>query len=354
MAQVSIMKLTKKFGQTTAVNNLSIDVEDGEFLTLLGPSGCGKTTTLRCIAGFIPITNGKIFIGERLVSSDKPKISIPPEKRNLGMVFQSYAVWPHMNVYHNITYPLKVRRLSEKEIKIQAEKTIGIIKLTGLEERYPSELSGGQQQRVALGRAIIIHPDVLLLDEPLSNLDAKLREEMRFELKELQSKIGITIIYVTHDQSEAITMSKRIAVLSDGKLQQIGKPEEIYEYPENKFVASFIGKTNFLKGTIVKGGKNAKVQLLAGGIINIENSNLRLKDENVIIIVRPQNIILTKQKGKNSINVTVKSRVYLGDRFFYTLKYADQEILADIPISQIFKKNESLFMNIKKAAVLKA
>ena len=354
MAQVSIKELSKKYDKTTAVDKLSIDVEDGEFLTLLGPSGCGKTTILRCIAGFIPITNGKIFIGEKLVSSDKPKISIPPENRNLGMVFQSYAVWPHMNVYHNIIYPLKVKKLPEKEIKIQAEKIIGILKLTGLEKRYPSELSGGQQQRVALGRALIMHPDVLLLDEPLSNLDAKLREEMRFELKELQSEIGVTIIYVTHDQSEAITMSKRIVVLSNGKVQQIGSPEEIYEYPENKFVASFVGKVNFLKGTIVREGEKAIVKLLSGDIINVENPNLRTKGENVIIILRPHNIILTRQKGKNSITVTLKSRVYLGDRFFYTLKYTDQDILADLPVSQFYKDKENVFMNIKKASMLKS
>ncbi|RKX95499.1 MAG: ABC transporter ATP-binding protein [Spirochaetes bacterium] len=355
MAGVTIKNLTKKFGSTIAVDDFSMKVEDGEFLTLLGPSGCGKTTILRCIAGFIPVTEGKIYIGEKLVSSSNPKVSVAPEYRNIGMVFQSYAVWPHMNIYDNITYPLKIKRVPEREIKERAEKTIGILKLTGLEHRYPGELSGGQQQRVALGRALIMRPDVLLLDEPLSNLDAKLREEMRFELKDLQKRVGITIVYVTHDQIEAITMSKRIVVLSHGKIQQIGDPIEVYDKPANKFVASFIGKANFLNGEVVDIIKRIKVKIKLEGpvIIEVEEDKNFHKGDRVIIMVRPHDIEVVKEKKPDTIEAKVKSSIYMGDRKASILMFNNKELVIEVPADTTLKDGDRIFISFKKIALIR-
>lgn len=353
MAKVIIQNLTKKFDTTVAVDDFSIDVEDGEFLTLLGPSGCGKTTILRCIAGFIPITRGKIYIGDKLVSSDNPKVSVAPEHRNIGMVFQSYAVWPHMNVYNNIVYPLKIKRVPERKIREEVEKTIGILKLTGLEHRYPSELSGGQQQRVALGRAIIMKPDVLLLDEPLSNLDAKLREEMRFELKDLQKEIGVTIIYVTHDQIEAITMSKRIAILSEGKVQQVGSPFEIYDRPANRFVASFIGKANFLEGEVIDLSSGVLIKVNGGQMIRIKEKLDFSKGDKVILMVRPHNIEIVSSPGENTVKAKVKSSIFTGDRRTSILEFNNKDILIETLPDVTLRERKYVYLKFKKLAIIK-
>ncbi|MDD4479781.1 MAG: ABC transporter ATP-binding protein, partial [Mesotoga sp.] len=247
MSKVVLKGLSKSFGEVNVVNNIDLEINDREFLSFLGPSGCGKTTTLRMIAGFDMPTTGEIFIGERLVSSVDKKIFVPPEERNVGMVFQNYAVWPHMDVFKNVAYPLKIKKTGADEMKERVLKVLSMVKLTGMEKRYPHQLSGGQQQRVALARALVMEPDVMLLDEPLSNLDAKLREEMRFEIKDIQRRIGVTIIYVTHDQAEAMAMSDRILLLHNARVQQLGTPRDLYERPENQFVADFIGLINFLK-----------------------------------------------------------------------------------------------------------
>jgi iron(III) transport system ATP-binding protein len=227
MSKVVLKGLSKSFGDVNVVNNIDLEIKDHEFLSFLGPSGCGKTTTLRMIAGFDMPTTGEIFIGERLVSSVEKKIFVPPEERNVGMVFQNYAVWPHMDVFKNVAYPLKIKKTGAEEMKERVMKVLSMVKLTGMEKRYPHQLSGGQQQRVALARALVMEPDVMLLDEPLSNLDSKLREEMRFEIKDIQRRIGVTIIYVTHDQAEAMAMSDRILLLHNARVQQLGTPKEI-------------------------------------------------------------------------------------------------------------------------------
>ncbi|MBP7200933.1 MAG: ABC transporter ATP-binding protein, partial [Mesotoga sp.] len=218
MSKVVLKGLSKSFGEVNVVNNIDLEINDREFLSFLGPSGCGKTTTLRMIAGFDMPTTGEIFIGERLVSSVDKKIFVPPEERNVGMVFQNYAVWPHMDVFKNVAYPLKIKKTGADEMKERVLKVLSMVKLTGMEKRYPHQLSGGQQQRVALARALVMEPDVMLLDEPLSNLDAKLREEMRFEIKDIQRRVGVTIIYVTHDQAEAMAMSDRILLLHNARV----------------------------------------------------------------------------------------------------------------------------------------
>lgn len=302
MASVTLKGITKSFGSSKVLQEFSQEFEDGEFITLLGPSGCGKTTMLRLIAGFEKPSSGEIYIGDKLVSGEKD--FIPPEKRGIGMVFQSYAVWPHMNVFDNIAYPLKIQKKSKEEIKERVEEALKIVHLDQYKDRFPSELSGGQQQRVALGRALVARPEILLLDEPLSNLDAKLREEMRYEIKEITKKLKITVVYVTHDQIEAMTMSDKIVLINKGEVQQIGTPQEIYSKPNNLFVANFVGKVDFIKGKI----ENDKIVLN-----NTENQTLPNKSNlngNVIVAVRPENIVLSE---KGNITGKVYSKFYLGD-----------------------------------------
>ena len=302
MASVTITGVTKSFGNVQVLQEFNQKFEDGEFITLLGPSGCGKTTMLRLIAGFEKPSSGEIYIGDKIVSGKDSFVS--PEKREIGMVFQSYAVWPHMNVYNNIAYPLKIKKASKSEIEEKVNKALKIVHLEQYKDRFPSELSGGQQQRVALGRALVAQPEILLLDEPLSNLDAKLREEMRYEIKEITKKLKITVIYVTHDQIEAMTMSDRIVLINKGEIQQIGTPQEIYSHPNNIFVANFVGKVDFIKG---------KVQ--DGNILLNDSDGQTLPNKsdlngNVIVAIRPENVILSDDgeiKGK------VFSKFYLGD-----------------------------------------
>ncbi len=238
MSEIKIEHIRKCFGKVEVLKDFTETFSDGEFVTLLGPSGCGKTTMLRMIAGFDKPTSGEIMIGGTVVSSDT--VFVPPEERGLGMVFQSYAVWPHMNVFKNVAYPLKLRKMPKDEIREKVMRVLEIVNMQDLEDRTPEELSGGQQQRVALARALVAEPKVLLLDEPLSNLDAKLRNTMRREIKDLQKRLGISIIYVTHDQSEALTMSDRVVVLNEGVIQQAGTPAEIFHHPANAFVEGFV------------------------------------------------------------------------------------------------------------------
>src|SRR5207244_1215688 len=237
-----------------AVDHVSLDVQEGELFTLLGPSGCGKTTTLRSIAGLETPDEGEISVGGRILFASRTKMRVPANQRGLGMVFQSYAIWPHMNVFQNVAFPLQVlprnKRPSRSELRKRVERVLAVVKLDHLASRDATALSGGQQQRLALARALVMEPALLLLDEPLSNLDAKLRERMRFELKRLQRELGITTVYVTHDQSEALALSHSIAVMNKGRIEQIGAPREIYERPVNQFVADFIGSTNFLDATV--------------------------------------------------------------------------------------------------------
>ena len=252
MATVTIKHITKAYGDNLVLKEFNETFQEGEFITLLGPSGCGKTTMLRIIAGFEKPTTGELYIDDTLVSGGKT--FVPPEKRSIGMVFQSYAVWPHMNVFDNVAYPLTIKKVPKAEIKSAVERVLKIVHLSQYAQRLPSQLSGGQQQRVALARALVAAPKLLLLDEPLSNLDAKLRESMRFEIKEIQRQLGITVVYVTHDQTEAMAMSDRIFLINRGVVQQCGTPQEIYNTPKNQFVADFLGKVDFFKGVVTDKG----------------------------------------------------------------------------------------------------
>ena len=251
MSTVTIRHVTKSFGNNVVLQDFNETFREGEFITLLGPSGCGKTTMLRIIAGFEKPTSGELYIDDQLVSG--PKTFVPPEKRGIGMVFQSYAVWPHMNVFENVAYPLRIQKQDRSRIQESVSRVLEIVHLSQYAERLPSQLSGGQQQRVALARALVAAPRLLLLDEPLSNLDAKLRESMRFEIKEIQQRTGITVVYVTHDQTEAMAMSDRIFLINRGVVQQCGTPQEIYNHPANQFVADFLGKVDFFKGEVEQG-----------------------------------------------------------------------------------------------------
>src|SRR3954468_21988095 len=246
MAKLVLRNVSKTFGTFAAVDDFSLALEAGEFVSLLGPSGCGKTTTLRMIAGFISPSAGAIEMDGRVLSS--PSLSVPPESRRMSMIFQSYAIWPNMTVGENVGFGLQVRKLSRAEIDRRVDAILDVVQMRNLKGRYPAELSGGQQQRVALARAIVVEPEVLLLDEPLSNLDANLREEMRFEIRRLHDEFKITTVYVTHDQSEAMVTSDRIVVMNKGRIEQIDAPHILYARPKSRFVAGFIGRTNFVEG----------------------------------------------------------------------------------------------------------
>ncbi len=241
---IQLKNMVKRFGTLEAVSHVSLDIRDGELFTLLGPSGCGKTTILRLIGGFHKPDHGEIYFGDREVSA------IPPYERNIGMVFQNYALWPHMTIFDNVAYGLKIKKTPRAQMNERVDHALSLVHLTGLEKRYPGQLSGGQQQRVALARALVLNPDVLLLDEPLSNLDAKIRQQVRTEIRKLQRDLAITAIYVTHDQEEALTLSDRIAVVNHGKLQQLGTPRDLYERPTNPFVADFIGVNNLIAAEV--------------------------------------------------------------------------------------------------------
>lgn len=307
---IFINKVTKIYDKNVILKDLSLTINNGEFFTLLGPSGCGKTTLLRMIAGFNTIEGGEISFGDKVIND------IPAYKRNIGMVFQNYAIFPHLTVRQNVEYGLKLRKLPRGELK---EKVDEILKVTRIEEyqaRLPERLSGGQQQRVALARAIVIHPDVLLMDEPLSNLDAKLRIEMRSAIRDIQKKVGITTVYVTHDQEEALAVSDRIAVMRDGVIQQVGKPEQIYTRPLNAFVATFIGHSNLLTGKVTKESGQTFLHLGSDVKLPIDNLNDHAThDMKVIAAVRPEEFTIS-DKG---LRARIKSRTFLGRYVNYEL-----------------------------------
>ncbi len=319
---VEVRNLTKEFkeygssGKVLAVNNISFGVRKGQLVTLLGPSGCGKTTTLRLIGGFEIPTNGEILIDGNTVND------LPPNKRPTAMVFQSYALFPHMNVFQNVAYGLKNKRLSKAEIKRKVDSILSIVGLSGLEKRYPNQLSGGQQQRVALARALVVEPKVLLLDEPLSNLDAKLREQMRIELKKIQMELGITSIYVTHDQLEAMVLSDYVIVMKDGIIMQQDPPELVYKFPMNRFVASFIGKASFLKAYVLKCSEgHCEIRLENGKIVEvpIRAGMVFREGEEVFLTMRPEGGRFV-EPAKGMITGSVITRVFTGSTAYFEIK----------------------------------
>src|SRR5205085_5541555 len=267
-----------------AVDHVTLQIGDGELFTLLGPSGCGKTTLLRMIAGFSPVDGGDIRFGERRVDG------LPPYARNIGMVFQNYALWPHMTVRGNVTYGLRLRKLAAVEIERRLAAGLVKVNLTGLEDRYPGQLSGGQQQRVALARALVLNPDILLLDEPLSNLDAKIRVQVRAEIRTLQRELGITTIYVTHDQEEALSLSDRVAVMRDGRIQQVAAPKALYERPMNRFGADFVGTNNFIPGVCTERGEDRSLVETALGLVRARAAGAVAPGARCVLAVRPENV----------------------------------------------------------------
>ena len=305
MSSIALTDITKSYGGVQVIQKFSGVFQDREFVTLLGPSGCGKTTMLRMIAGFEKPTTGEIKFDDTVVSS--PDRFVPPNQRGIGMVFQSYAVWPHMNVFDNVAYPLKIQHVAKAEIKRRVEETLDAVHLAQYINRMPNELSGGQQQRVALGRALVCNPRVLLLDEPLSNLDAKLRESMRFEIKDVQKRFGITVVYVTHDQTEAMAMSDRVIVFNKGTVQQIDSPMNIYRNPANQFVADFVGKINFIHGTAGDG----KIDFPGGQSMAYDGT----KRGPVVAAVRPENITMRPfdEARRGTLSATLSQAYYLGD-----------------------------------------
>lgn len=312
MAFLSLQGLVKQYGSSTAVGGLSLNIEKGEFISLLGPSGCGKTTTLQMIAGFVEPTAGHVVLNGNDITSLKPN------KRGLGMVFQAYALFPHMTVEGNVAFGLEMRKVSGEEQKRRVAEAIELVHLTPYAKRFPKELSGGQRQRVALARALVIRPDVLLLDEPLSNLDAKLREGMQLELRSIQRDLGITTIMVTHDQAEALAMSDRIAVMNGGTLVQVGKPYHAYENPEDAFVSNFLGHTNLLPGRVVdRSGENTTVAV-ADGTLVLKTGD-RQVDGEVTLSVRPEKLrFCTPEEAR--LNGTVHARVFMGMHWHYEVE----------------------------------
>ena len=306
---VRLERLCKQYGALPAVRDVSLDVRQGEFLTLLGPSGSGKTTTLMMIAGFIDPTSGRIEVAGRDVTDE------PPHRRNIGMVFQNYALFPHLSVAKNVAFPLDIRRVPAAEARKRTQEALDIVKLGDLGGRYPSQLSGGQQQRVALARAIVFRPPLLLMDEPLGALDKKLREHMQIELMNIHERLGVTVIYVTHDQEEALFMSDRVVVMADGEIQQTGRPDELYQRPANRFVADFVGETNILDGEVAAGGMPAIVAVAPGLEVQARASRVFAKGERASVILRPECVRVgaaaegcaTRQRG------TIERVIYVGD-----------------------------------------
>jgi len=336
MPDVVVTNLRKEFNGNTVLHEVSFTIKDGEFFTLLGPSGCGKSTTLACLAGLEKPTSGGITVGDTVFVDDKSRKFVPPEERDLGMVFQSYALWPHMTLFQNLAMPLNIRKVPKAEQKQLIHDALDKVGLAHLAKRYPHQLSGGQQQRVALARALVYSPKVLLLDEPLSNLDAKLREQARVWLKRLQSDLGITTVYVTHDQEEALAMSDRIAVMSNGHMMQIATPHEIYEQPATAEVAAFIGRSNFLDGTVVSiDGGTAKVRLEERGeVVNVAVRGISAAGEDVTVAFRPESVRLTASgevppEDAIILPVEILTTSYVGSRYEYDLKYGAKTLIVD-------------------------
>ena len=340
-------------GRVHAVRGIDLDIQQGQFFTLLGPSGCGKTTTLRSVAGLETPEEGEIFVGDDLVFSSTARKVVPPYSRDIGMVFQSYAIWPHLNVFENVAFPLREmkRRLSQREIRDKVERALSLVHLDGLADRPAPFLSGGQQQRLALARAIVKEPRVLLLDEPLSNLDAKLREETRFELRELVKRLGITTLYVTHDQLEALTMSDIVAVMEQGRIAQQGSPVEIYQSPQDRFVANFIGLTNFIEGRVKSGANDTssigEVDTACGHLRCTLTESMKPGDP-VVLVVRPEDIHVTSDTSTdcNLLQGKVDAVIFMGDALECQVSVGAQRLRTKLHPSSLVQQGQIVSLEL--------
>jgi iron(III) transport system ATP-binding protein len=321
----------KRFGGTIIVDHVSFTVNRGEFFTLLGPSGCGKTTTLRLIAGLEVPDGGEIVLDGQTLAAPAAGICLPPDKRNLGMMFQSYAIWPHLSVFENVAFPLRVRRVPEPDIVRKVTEALDLVGLAGMEGRGATQLSGGQQQRVALARAVVYTPSLLLLDEPLSNLDVKLREQMRTELRALQRRLDLTVIYVTHDQSEAMSLSDRVAVVNKGRFEQVGTPREVYERPRKRFVGDFLGRTIIVRGVVRGTASERWVELPGAERITVppETDAGVTEGTRVRVLCRPEEVTLLPggESAPNQVTGRIETVTYMGDHLEYTIRAAQLELL---------------------------
>lgn len=319
--------ISKNYGEVKVIENLDLDIQRGEFISLLGPSGSGKTTLLMLLAGFESQSSGKIWLNQQTIQD------IPAYRRNIGVVFQNYALFPHMSVGDNIAFPLKMRGMSKADIRRKVDQALDMVQLLPMRERKPAQLSGGQQQRVALARALVFEPEVVLMDEPLGALDKQLRERMQLDIRELHKRLGLTIVFVTHDQQEALTMSDRIAVFNRGRIEQIGTPREIYDHPRTRFVAEFIGETNLLEGRVAAvNGDKARVRLAGGGELTVLQHEPLVPDQPVLISIRPGRIMLaeTASGADNSMVCGVRDSVYMGDHLRIELDERAQHFIAHL------------------------
>ena len=345
---IKIKDAKKMYGKNTVIEDLSLDIKGGEFFTLLGPSGCGKTTLLRMIAGFNSIEGGEFFFGDTKIND------LDPAKRNIGMVFQNYAIFPHLTVRKNVEFGLKTRKLPKDQIKKDADEFLKLMHVDEYADRLPERLSGGQQQRVALARALVIRPDVLLMDEPLSNLDAKLRVEMRSVIKNIQNKLGITTVYVTHDQEEAMAVSDRIAVMNFGEIQQIGSPKELYQRPVNTFVASFIGKTNMLDVDVKVKNDKPYMQLGSYEVALETVSAKNAKDRKAKASIRPEDFIIVRDGSKKGVKGVVEDHIFLGLNTHYFIKLETGETIGTNEVStidKVFEKGTEIRLTVDTSKI---
>jgi iron(III) transport system ATP-binding protein len=351
MTAIRVAGLAKRFGATAAVDGVSFEVASGSLVTLLGPSGCGKTTTLRMIAGLERPTAGEVQVGDRVLSSGAKGVFVPPDKRRMGMVFQSYAIWPHMTVFDNVAFPLQGKRMPAADIRDKVMAMLQSLGLAGLHDRPAPLLSGGQQQRVALGRALIADPDVLLLDEPFSNLDARLREEMRFELKEVQARIGVTTLFVTHDQAEAMILSDRVLVMHAGRVAQEGTPRVIYEQPETRFVMDFLGQVDHVAARVgyADGAAIARLDGVDGPAVPLDGADWH-DGEAVVLALRSSAIQVIAANGGPWRGV-VQSSVYLGERVEYVVALGSARVRAFGPAADPFGKGAAVQLSFPSSAI---
>ena len=342
--KITITDAVKKYGDFTAIPDLSLEIQPGEFFTLLGPSGCGKTTLLRMIAGFNSIEGGSFYFGDRLIND------LDPAKRNIGMVFQNYAIFPHLTVRKNVAFGLKNKKLPKDMIKAKTDEFMALMKISEYADRLPEKLSGGQQQRVALARALAIEPEVLLMDEPLSNLDAKLRVEMRTVIKEIQNRLGITTVYVTHDQEEAMAVSDRIAVMNLGVIQQIGTPKTLYQRPANQFVATFIGRTNLMTAEVKITGKEKAIVFSNGYTVKMANLTDVKEGQKVVVSVRPEELVINSKAEGGCLVGKVLYSTFLGLNTHYVIELPDgsrAEIIQESLIDDIIENGTEVSMTVK-------